>query len=221
MHQCLKKLIINTLLTPTHQKCRARYYSNRCCVCQLHITSLSSIGMLFAAFRSNSECSLCSIQSLAMPDILTMAHNPTSSRVLDVLLESPTVPLQAKRHLVVSFVGSFHLLIDDRIGSRVADRCWAFADTYLKACVASKSIAVLPNVVSPVEKACYSTDSPRAVSRCVILWEVLRAKSQSVPSPAASGRMVGLAIATESSGREDVSSCGCFNRTCQGAATRN
>ena len=50
----------------------------------------------------------------------------------DVLLDSPTVPLKAKRQFVMDFMGHYHLLVDDRIGSRVGDRCWAFADTYLK-----------------------------------------------------------------------------------------
>lgn len=50
----------------------------------------------------------------------------------DVLLDSPTVPLAAKRQFVMDFMGHYHLLVDDRIGSRVGDRCWGFADTYLK-----------------------------------------------------------------------------------------
>jgi nucleolar protein 9 len=37
-----------------------------------------------------------------------------------------------KRKLILSFVGHFHLLVDDRIGSRVGDRLWAAADPYLK-----------------------------------------------------------------------------------------
>lgn len=61
-----------------------------------------------------------------------MSHNATASRVLDALLESPTVPTQAKRQFILSLLDSFHLLIDDRIGSRIADRCWAFADTYFR-----------------------------------------------------------------------------------------
>jgi len=32
----------------------------------------------------------------------------------------------------MSLIGHFHTLVDDRIGSRVGDRCWAFADPYLK-----------------------------------------------------------------------------------------
>lgn len=73
-----------------------------------------------------------SIKSLPVEDLLRLAHHPTSSRVFDVLLESPTVPFKTKRDFVVSFIGHYHVLVDDRIGSRVGDRCWAFADPYLR-----------------------------------------------------------------------------------------
>ena len=32
----------------------------------------------------------------------------------------------------MDFIGSYHVLVDDRIGSHVVDRCWEYADTYLK-----------------------------------------------------------------------------------------
>lgn len=67
-----------------------------------------------------------------MNERLAIAHHPSSSRVVDALIESPNVSLKAKRDFVLCFIGSFHLLVDDRIGSRVGDRFWAFADTYLK-----------------------------------------------------------------------------------------
>lgn len=67
-----------------------------------------------------------------MDELLGIAHHPTSSRVLDALLESPSVPLSAKRQFVLGFIGHYERLVDDRIGSRVGDRCWAFADTYTK-----------------------------------------------------------------------------------------
>ncbi|KAJ3817927.1 hypothetical protein F5880DRAFT_1446472, partial [Lentinula raphanica] len=73
---------------------------------------------------------------------LHLAQNPTSSRVLDVLLDSPTVPTKAKRSFVLSLIGTYHLLVDDRIGSRVGERCFAFADTYLKEKIAR---SVLPH----------------------------------------------------------------------------
>ena len=33
---------------------------------------------------------------------------------------------------MLKFVGHFHELVDDRIGSRVGDRMWAGSDPYLK-----------------------------------------------------------------------------------------
>ena len=62
-----------------------------------------------------------------------MAHHPISSRVLDALLSSPTVPAKLKRKFVLGFMGRWHELVDDRIGSRVGERCWAAADGYMKA----------------------------------------------------------------------------------------
>jgi nucleolar protein 9 len=61
-----------------------------------------------------------------------LSHNATSSRILDATLESPTVSFKAKRHLVMSMIEHYHELVDDRIGSRVGDRFWEFADPYLK-----------------------------------------------------------------------------------------
>lgn len=51
-----------------------------------------------------------------------------------MLLDSPTIPTKIKRAFVLGFVGHYHQLVDDRFGSRVVDRCWDFADTYLKVC---------------------------------------------------------------------------------------
>jgi nucleolar protein 9 len=76
--------------------------------------------------------SLQSLVSLSIDERLKIAHNATASRMYDVLLDSPTVSATAKRRFVMDFIGYYHLLVDDRIGSRVGDRCWFFADTYLK-----------------------------------------------------------------------------------------
>jgi len=65
-------------------------------------------------------------------DLLAVAHDVTSSRVLDVVFESPTVPKKSKNALVLAFLGHFHELVDDRIGSRVGDRCWGEADPFLR-----------------------------------------------------------------------------------------
>ncbi|KAK7061362.1 armadillo-type protein [Favolaschia claudopus] len=82
-----------------------------------------------------------SLNALSEEEMLSIAHHATSSRVLDALFESPTVPHKIKREFVLSFIGRYHLLVDDRIGSRVGDRCWAFSDTYLKEKIARSLIS--------------------------------------------------------------------------------
>ncbi|KAG0698851.1 armadillo-type protein [Suillus ampliporus] len=73
-----------------------------------------------------------SITSLPTEDLISLSQNPISSRVIDVFFDSETVPFKVKRALVMSLIGHYHTLVDDRIGSRVGDRCWAFADPYLR-----------------------------------------------------------------------------------------
>ncbi len=72
------------------------------------------------------------ILSLPIDAMLDFACHPTSSRVIDVFLDSPTVAHKAKRQLLLNFIGHYHLLAADRIGSRIVDRCWGFADGYMK-----------------------------------------------------------------------------------------
>ena len=73
-----------------------------------------------------------SLQSLTIDELIEMAHHPISSRVLDMVLSSSTVPAKLKRKFVLGFMGRWHELVDDRIGSRVGERCWAAADGYMK-----------------------------------------------------------------------------------------
>ncbi|KAH9925284.1 armadillo-type protein [Fomitopsis serialis] len=80
----------------------------------------------------HNELVLNSLQSLTIDELIVLAHHPMSSRVLDVLLSSPTVPMKLKRKFILGFMGRFHELVDDRIGSRVGERCWAVADGYMK-----------------------------------------------------------------------------------------
>ena len=72
------------------------------------------------------------MQSLTIDELIEMAHHPISSRVLDMVLSSSTVPAKLKRKFVLGFMGRWHELVDDRIGSRVGERCWAAADGYMK-----------------------------------------------------------------------------------------
>ena len=78
--------------------------------------------------------SSCSILEMAVDERICIAHDATGSRVFDSFLESPTVSSKMKRKLVMDFIGHYYNLVDDKFGSRVGDRCWAFTDTYLKVC---------------------------------------------------------------------------------------
>ncbi|KAF9531020.1 armadillo-type protein [Crepidotus variabilis] len=73
-----------------------------------------------------------SIFALNIDERIHFSHNPTSSRVFDLLLDSPSVPAKSKRQFVMDFIGHYHILVDDKIGSRIGDRCWSFSDTFLK-----------------------------------------------------------------------------------------
>ncbi|PFH50317.1 hypothetical protein AMATHDRAFT_61237 [Amanita thiersii Skay4041] len=89
-----------------------------------------------------------SINSLPMEERIKLAHNSYSSRIYDVLLDSPSVPQKAKRKFVMDFIGHYHLLVDDRFGSHVVDRCWDFADTYLKEKIARSLISYDRNLIA-------------------------------------------------------------------------
>lgn len=73
-----------------------------------------------------------SILALSIEDRIMVSHNTSGSRIFDVLLESPTIPSKIKRQFVMEFIGHYQILVNDKLGSRVVDRCWDFADTYLK-----------------------------------------------------------------------------------------
>lgn len=128
-----------------------------------------------------------------MEDLLRMAHNATSSRILDVLFESPTVPFKAKRRFVVSLIGHYHTLVDDRIGSRVADRCWAFADPYLRVSL-EWTVRDESHISYPIGENCPFSDSVRTVPRRVFLWEVLCPQSQFIFVTATTRRVESIAI---------------------------
>lgn len=90
-----------------------------------------------------------------------IAHDASGSRIYDALLESTTVPLKAKRQFVLDFIGHYHELVDDRIGSRVGDRCWASSDTYLK----------VRRVLLVYQHAPYSSIQKEKVARSLIPFE--------------------------------------------------
>ncbi|KAK7696593.1 hypothetical protein QCA50_001251 [Cerrena zonata] len=88
----------------------------------------------------HNEIVIDSILALPIEELLNTAYHATSSRVLDAFLDSPTVLSKTKRKFLLSLIGHYHVLVDDRIGSRVGDRCWAYADPYLKEKIARSLI---------------------------------------------------------------------------------
>ncbi|KAI0313257.1 armadillo-type protein [Amylostereum chailletii] len=80
----------------------------------------------------HNEIVLKSIQAMSVDDVISLAHHAMSSRVLDALLESATISPKHRRAFIMKLIGHYHRLVDDRIGSRVGDRCWGTADTFLK-----------------------------------------------------------------------------------------
>lgn len=73
-----------------------------------------------------------SLVSIPMDMLLKYTSHPVASRVVDAALDSASVKPRDRRRLLMHFLGSYHHLADDRLGSRVADHCWAAADVYLK-----------------------------------------------------------------------------------------
>ena len=55
-----------------------------------------------------------------------------SSHLLDVVLEAETVPIKYRRRLINLLIPQLRGLLDDKIGSRVAEKAWEAADGYTK-----------------------------------------------------------------------------------------
>ena len=80
-----------------------------------------------------------SLLAVPMDRLLVFTSDPIASRVVDVFLDesNKAIPYKDRRTFLRALIGHYHLLADDRIGSRVADRCWQVADPFLKAQIAT------------------------------------------------------------------------------------
>jgi len=83
---------------------------------------------------SNSDCVVRSIESLTSKELLALTHHPAASRVLDAIIDGPTILPRSRRALLRAMEAQFADVIDDRIGARVGLRCWAASDPYFKVC---------------------------------------------------------------------------------------
>lgn len=93
-----------------------------------------------------------SLLAMPIPRLIVLASDPVASRVIDAFLdeENKAVPYKDRRTFLRNLIGHYQTLSDDRIGSRVAERCWAVADPFLKVGVAQTVELLLPTYVAYV-----------------------------------------------------------------------
>lgn len=99
-----------------------------------------STGTHSSALREVADQVALSIASLGYAGVLPLTRDPISSRVLDSLLSSPSTLPRERRRFLLSLIGNYHTLADDRIGSRVVERCWTTADVFLKDKIAASLV---------------------------------------------------------------------------------
>lgn len=68
-----------------------------------------------------------------------------SSHLLDVVLDAQTVPIKYRRRLINLLIPLMKDLLDDKIGSRVAEKVWEAADGYTKEKIAR---SLLPHAMA-------------------------------------------------------------------------
>ncbi|KAM0748265.1 hypothetical protein T439DRAFT_304642 [Meredithblackwellia eburnea MCA 4105] len=83
---------------------------------------------------------ITSLIALPFEQTLPLTQSTISSRVFDALLTSATTPPASIRKFLMGLIGHYHTIADDRIGSRVVERCWAVADVYLKDKIAASLV---------------------------------------------------------------------------------
>merc|ERR1711939_936956 len=92
--------------------------------------------LLLQAWLRIPKCPVSeSILQTPIDRLLTYTSDLMASRIIDVFLddqENPAVAYKDRRNFLKNLIGHYQKLADDRIGSRVADRCWAAADPFLK-----------------------------------------------------------------------------------------
>ncbi|KAG9050871.1 Nucleolar protein 9 [Tulasnella sp. UAMH 9824] len=76
------------------------------------------------------------IDSMTAEARISLSRSPIASRVLDAMIDSPTVSAKAKRKLISSFIGQYHILADYKLGSRVAENLYKAGDPFLREKVA-------------------------------------------------------------------------------------
>jgi len=72
------------------------------------------------------------VLSLSVEKKMQLGKTAEGSRIYDAFLESRTVSHKSKQQLITSIIGSYHVLDDDRFGSRVAEKMWKWADPFVR-----------------------------------------------------------------------------------------
>lgn len=75
---------------------------------------------------------MSSLVDQPLKTITAYAKSPMASHLLDVVLTAETVPMKYRRRLINILIPQMKELLDDKIGSRVAEKVWESSDGYTK-----------------------------------------------------------------------------------------
>ncbi|GMK58968.1 hypothetical protein CspeluHIS016_0604100 [Cutaneotrichosporon spelunceum] len=101
--------------------------------------SLPGCLVLQALVALPSTATLDSLLSQPPATLLGYASSPVASHLLDRVFTA-AVPAKYRRRLMLSFMGQYEVLAQDRLGSRVADTVWAAADGFMREKIARSLI---------------------------------------------------------------------------------
>ncbi|KAI8906891.1 armadillo-type protein [Gorgonomyces haynaldii] len=93
---------------------------------------------LFKFTKDNNKIFSNSMSGVKKEELQDWLKDPIASRVLDALLESPTVSKQAKRTIVEHFIPDMVKLAQDKYGSHFVDKCFSTGNLETKTMIAQK-----------------------------------------------------------------------------------
>jgi nucleolar protein 9 len=91
--------------------------------------------LLLQAWLQLKDCPVTrSLIAMPMERLIVLGSDPVASRIIDAFLDedNKAIPYKDRRTFLRTLIGHYQTLADDRIGSRVAERCWLVADPFLK-----------------------------------------------------------------------------------------
>ena len=81
-----------------------------------------------------------SVINLDTDKLLEICGSSSASRIIDGLIESDNIAFKYKHKLRLKLVGSYHLMADMRVGSRVAEKIYETSDGYFREKIANSLI---------------------------------------------------------------------------------